>query len=1336
VHDSTAFLDGGSSDSLVLRDACNRLQLTGVPTNVELKTLDGNVTNLSTERVSFCVQSMSSSFSKTMHDVLVVDSLPDVDPKHDTVNFPLHDYVKSLPNLSCTNKPVELLIGIRDADLHCMNSILHVHDNVFTAETPLGRVVFGSCEVSEFRESDVSANTNACVVNKRNALINFARFSNIQLNQQLNHFFGLEFSDCTLQDEYLCPSRNDDRFLDIMKSSICKVDGHYQLALPFVKDDVALPNNYSYALKHLLGLLKRIKKAGPELFKQYNDQIQQLINDSHAKVIDDPDAVTCSRIWYLVHFWVVTSGKFRVVFNGSSKFKGVSLNDVLLAGPDLIKSLVGILLRFRQYPYAAVADLKKMFYQVKVPPSDQDCLRFLWFKNGDPSQGIVHLQMTVHAFGLTSSMTVANYAKLQCALDNAVNVSDEACSMVKNDFMVDDLLRSHPDEDGLIKLLLEGQSLCETAGFHQTKYLSSSKKVMAALPQDRLSNGAKDVWNNCLPTKPVLGVTWDAEKDTFSVEINVDEDVPHTRKGILSQIMRVWNPFGHLQPFLLPMKILLQELLQLDLSWDQVVPENLRKVWVCWLNYLHLLKSLTLPRCYEVEHAVEIQLHSFSDASKKGYASCCYLRYCTSTGFKLAFVLGKSRVVGRKDLVDPTIPRLELQSAVVSVRLASQILISLDLTISSTYYWSDSQTVLKYLNNANGRYKVFEANRVKFICANTRLQDWYYVRSEQNPADIGSRGLMPKDIAKIKPWLHGPSFLLQPDESWKETSCLKSICGKTTIAENAISVETCAVVGVKALQSPFDRLFDAYKTKSWIDLQVAFAWILRCRRRLHSIVKGTKITNIMHSLITALDMEETVPEICRIVQEECFPGFNNAVAKVGFLDAVKKYPVYICNGKTIQMQSLKDLTPFVSPDGLLRVGGRTQKSSFPEEVKHPILLPPRHVVTQLLIEYEHHKSDHFGGYRYVLAKTRLKFWIMNGPTSVKHYLRDCFTCRHIKAQPMEQMMAPLPAARFTVKKRVFTASAVDYLGPLYVKVNRSNQKRWICLFTCLATRCIHLEKVHSLSTDSFIKAYLRFVYARGFSLRTLYSDNATCFKGADSELKQAIANLDQKKICHTLRAHGITWIFHPPLASHQAGVVERQVRTVRKVFQAKQVTTMDKIFKTVQAKPYGVTNDEDLDTLLKEAELIINSRPLTPISESPDDFAALTPLTIMTGILHPDAPVDEFCNNDVLIKSLRATQELADDFWELWCADYFPLLQKSIKWHKVRENLKPGDLVLVKEDGVSARRVYPKALVLEVFKNTDGLVRRASIRTPAGEKVMRDVRKLSLLEASPGIVSD
>ena len=266
MHDSTAFLDGSSSERLILRVASNRLKLTGVPTNVELKTLGGKVTNLSTERVSFCVQSMSTSFTKTMHDVIVVDSLPDVELKHDTVNFPLHDYVKSLPNLPCTNKPVELLIGIRDADLHCMNSILRVHDNIFTAETPLGRVVFGSCKVSECFESDPNASDANPGLFERNASINYACFTKTQLNQQLNHFFGLEFSDCNLQDEFLCPSRNDDRFLEIIRSSICKVDGHYQLALPFVRDDVTLPNNYSYALKYLLGLLKRINKAGPELF--------------------------------------------------------------------------------------------------------------------------------------------------------------------------------------------------------------------------------------------------------------------------------------------------------------------------------------------------------------------------------------------------------------------------------------------------------------------------------------------------------------------------------------------------------------------------------------------------------------------------------------------------------------------------------------------------------------------------------------------------------------------------------------------------------------------------------------------------------------------------------------------------------------------------------------------------------------------------------------------------------------------------------------------------------------------------------------------------------------
>ena len=400
-------------------------------------------------------------------------------------------------------------------------------------------------------------------------------------------------------------------------------------------------------------------------------------------------------------------------------------------------------------------------------------------------------------------------------------------------------------------------------------------------------------------------------------------------------------------------------------------------------------------------------------------------------------------------------------------------------------------------------------------------------------------------------------------------------------------------------------------------------------------------------------------------------------------------------------------------------------------MKHPVILPARHHVTKLIIEHEHEKAQHFGGYRYVLAKTRLKYWILNGISAVKHYLKPCFVCREEKAEALNQIIAPLPADRLIPHRRIFTATALDYFGPITVLNKRSREKRWGCVFTCMATRAVHIEKVDSLSTTSFLNALFRFIYSRGFSVKTIYSDNASCFKGADAELVAALKKRDNKKIFCALRNHGITFLYNPPAASHQGGVFERQIRSVRKIFRVRQIQTIQKIFHGMQSLNFASLSDEALVTLMKEAEVIINTRPITPIPDSSDDFAALMPLTMMTGVLDPEAPVDTFSSGDMLKKSWRQTQKLGDIFWQQWLQHYIPILQKSQKWHSESRDVRRGDLVLhLEKDIVSPRQIYPKAVVKDVIKNKDGHVRRAFIRLSDGRILLRDVRKLALLEAS------
>ena len=148
----------------------------------------------------------------------------------------------------------------------------------------------------------------------------------------------------------------------------------------------------------------------------------------------------------------------------------------------------------------------------------------------------------------------------------------------------------------------------------------------------------------------------------------------------------------------------------------------------------------------------------------------------------------------------------------------------------------------------------------------------------------------------------------------------------------------------------------------------------------------------------------------------------------------------------------------------------------------------------------------------------------------------------------------------------------------------------------------------------------------GFSVKTLISDNASCFPGADVELKAALAKLDHDKIHSTLMKSGINWIFNPPAASHQGGVFKRQIRSVRKIFRVRQVQSLQNKFSRVLVQSTARLDDEDLLTLVREAQVIVNLRSITPISDNPEDFAAISPLTLMTGCITPEAPLSTFCS--------------------------------------------------------------------------------------------------------------
>ena len=296
------------------------------------------------------------------------------------------------------------------------------------------------------------------------------------------------------------------------------------------------------------------------------------------------------------------------------------------------------------------------------------------------------------------------------------------------------------------------------------------------------------------------------------------------------------------------------------------------------------------------------------------------------------------------------------------------------------------------------------------------------------------------------------------------------------------------------------------------------------------------------------------------------------------------------------------LDPFLDWDGLIRVGRRLSKSEeFSEDFKHPLILPKKSFIVELIICDAHTKVAH-AGRGIMQSELRSQYWILNANSVVRHFISKCVVCRRLRGTTGEQKMADLPKERITPSPP-FTYSGIDYFGLFYIKQGRKDVKRYGVLFTCLASRAVHIEMADSLEMDSFINALRRFMARRG-PVHEIRSDQGTNIVGAERELKKALDELDHsailRNLCRDFNADWtIQWKQNPLAVSHMGGVWEHQIRSVRSI-----------LFALMREHCHTV-DDESFRTLLTEVECI-NSRPLTVLSRDPEDLDPLTPNHILT----------------------------------------------------------------------------------------------------------------------------
>ena len=558
-------------------------------------------------------------------------------------------------------------------------------------------------------------------------------------------------------------------------------------------------------------------------------------------------------------------------------------------------------------------------------------------------------QLTVHTFGLTSSPSVAGFALRRTAIENRTNASVKAQLAIQRYLYVDDLLISVEDSTQAVQLVDELSDLLASGGFQLTKYASNSREVLEAIPTELLSPQLHEVnlYEEEIPMHKTLGQAWDPDNDQLRIKVAVGSH-PLTRRRLLSVLPSVYDPLEMVGPYMLPAKLLLQKLAKQELDWDTVISDADRLTLEKWLRALPCLNGLSVPRlCEGFSFSTFAELHCFTDASCDGYGAVCYFRAFDGMAYACSFIIGKSRVAPVKRL---STPRLELCAAVVAIKLSKVVKQEHDISLRRILYWSDSTTVLIYLRNTSMQRPVFEKNQI--LQFSTKDQ-WNWVDTDNNPADLYSRGVSPRQVGKSERWLRAPSFLLKEETAWRQVAHSNEVSDaeRERIKESAATIgcsSVSAAVEMKdsdesatevnssiysAAEDPLKRL--TFRYSSLPQAVRSVSWLLRLKQMLRMRSTLGTSTPAEKGPINGKEYNAALLILIRLAQQQSFPHL---------VEALEAHPCHEVGdekfGKLARtaLRPLQKFCPIVA-DGVIRVGGRLQRSNLPVDFKHPIVLP-------------------------------------------------------------------------------------------------------------------------------------------------------------------------------------------------------------------------------------------------------------------------------------------------------------------------------------------------------------------------------------------------------------
>lgn len=590
-----------------------------------------------------------------------------------------------------------------------------------------------------------------------------------------------------------------------------------------------------------------------------------------------------------------------------------------MVGPTIQDDIFTLIIRFRTHRYALTADIEKMYPQILIHPGDTRYQRILYRNN--PMDKIKTFQLNTVTYGTSCAPFLAIRVLHQLA-DDEGKEHPIAAHILKRDFYVDDLLTGSNTRDDITQIQQDVTLLLNKAGFHIRKWSSNDPSL---LPSECKVNSTEHLSLDPNSTIKTLGIQWTPNKDILSYSINLsDSNRKVTKRTILSQIAKLYDPLGLLGPVIVTAKIFMQLLWKTNLSWDSSLPQDLHFSRCKYKVHLPALRELYFERCVVIPNAENIQMHGFCDASERAYGACIYLRSVDDqNNCQVSLICFKTRVASIKLII---IPRLELCAALLLAKLYAATTQALSLQIDKINFWSDSTIALQWIKREPHLLKTFVANRVAKIQSLTSTVEWKHVSSEDNPADIVSRGQMPQDFISSNLWKHGPSWLSSDEDMWPQHDWYI-----LELPERRITNTNVICFNLRTQEGELLLKYSSFKK-----LTRVVAYILR-------FVHMRNPTSQHRGPLKLAELQRSIRLIIQLAQCSRFSREINMLKRE----------------EGIQRKSrLLPLNTFIDSEGILRVGYRLINSSLPESHKHPIVLPSDHHINKLIIRDEHMRLKH------------------------------------------------------------------------------------------------------------------------------------------------------------------------------------------------------------------------------------------------------------------------------------------------------------------------------------------------------------------------------------------